>query len=174
MSSSRPAITAVLSAFATLAAFTAAAGCSHEQKTETRHPVAQAAPPAPAPRPAAKPPADEVAEAPQPKEGPAVYFDFDSSLLKDDSHRTLQDVADTVRKQNASLEIDGNCDELGTVEYNLALGEERARAAKEYLVRLGIPAKKIATVSYGSQRPKYPGHDDDAHAHNRRDDLVVR
>ena len=168
MSSSRLAITAALSALA------AAAGCSHRQKTETTsRPVAQAAP-APAPRPAARPPAEEVAEAPKPKEEPAVYFDFDSSLIKEDGRRVLQDIADSVRKKNASLEIQGNCDELGTVEYNLALGEARARAAKDYLTHLGVPARRIETVSYGSQRPRYPGHDDDAHAKNRRDDLLVR
>jgi peptidoglycan-associated lipoprotein len=155
-------------------AFTLAAACSHEEKKEPAHPVAQPAPARTAPQPAAKPPTEEVAEAPKAKEEPAVFFDFDSSLIKDDGRRVLQDVADNVRKQNASLEIEGNCDELGTTEYNLALGEARARAAKEYLVHLGVPSKKIATVSYGSQRPRYPGHDDDAHAKNRRDDLVIR
>ncbi|HEY7373184.1 MAG TPA: OmpA family protein [Polyangia bacterium] len=151
----------------------AATACSHEEKKEPARPVAQPAPTPPAPKPAAKP-TEEVAEAPKAKEEPAVFFDFDSSLIKDDGRRVLQDIADNVRKQNASLEIAGNCDELGTTEYNLALGEARARAAKEYLVHLGVSSKKIATVSYGSQRPKYPGHDDDAHAKNRRDDLVVR
>jgi peptidoglycan-associated lipoprotein len=169
MSPSRRAISAALFTFAA-----STAACSHEEKPPTTpRPVAQAAP-APAPKPAAQPPTDEVAEAPKPKEGSAVFFDFDSSLIKDDGRRVLQDVADNVRKQNASLEIEGNCDELGTVEYNLALGEARARAAKEYLVHLGVAPKKIATVSYGSQRPRYPGHDDDARAKNRRDDLVVR
>jgi peptidoglycan-associated lipoprotein len=153
----------------------AAAGCSHEQKVSpTAHPVTQAPPPAPARKVAAKAPAEEPAEAPKQKEDLAVYFDFDSSLIKDDARPVLQKVADSVRQQKASLEIEGNCDELGTVEYNLALGEERARAAKSYLVHLGVPANRIGTVSYGSQRPKYPGHDDDAHARNRRDDLVVR
>ena len=152
-----------------------AAGCSHEQKPQpTAHPVTQAPPPAPARKVAAQAPAEEPAETPRQKEDLAVFFDFDSSLIKDDARPVLQNVADTVRKQRASLQIAGNCDELGTVEYNLALGEERARAAKTYLMHLGVPANKIATVSYGSQRPKYPGHDDDARAKNRRDDLVVR
>jgi len=152
-----------------------AAGCSHEQKPQpTAHPVTQAPPPAPARKVATQAPAEEPAETSKQKEDLAVFFDFDSSLIKDDARPVLQNVADTVRKQKGSLEIAGNCDELGTVEYNLALGEERARAAKSYLVHLGVPANRIATVSYGSQRPKYPGHDDDAHAKNRRDDLVVR
>lgn len=153
----------------------AAAGCSHEQKVQpTAHPITQAPPPAPARKVAAPAPAAQPEEASKQKEDLAVYFDFDSSLIKDEAHPVLQKIADTVRQQKTSLEIEGNCDELGTVEYNLALGEERARAAKTYLVHLGVPARRIATVSYGSQRPKYPGHDDDARAKNRRDDLVVR
>ena len=86
----------------------------------------------------------------------------------------LQKVADRLRQRPASLRIEGNCDEVGTVEYNLALGEQRARAAKEYLMHLGVPSQKIATISYGSQRPKDPGHDDASHAQNRRDDLLIR
>ena len=86
----------------------------------------------------------------------------------------LQKVADTLHRQPAGLRIEGNCDEVGTVEYNIALGEQRARAAKEYLVHLGVPPEKIATISYGSQRPKDPGHDETSHAQNRRDDLVIR
>jgi peptidoglycan-associated lipoprotein len=152
----------------------AAVGCSHEEKppVATPRPVTQAPPP-PTRKVVAQAPA-EPAEIPKQKEDPAVFFDFDSSLLKDDGRRVLQEVADSVRsKKNASLQIAGNCDELGTTEYNLALGEERARAAKTYLTHLGVPAGRIATVSYGSQRPKYEGHDDDAHAKNRRDDLIV-
>jgi len=171
MISSRFALTAAVSVG--LAAATAA--CSHEEKPPAARPMpVTQAPPPPARKPVAQAPAAEPAEIPKQKEDLAVFFDFDSSLLKDDSRRVLQDVADTVRKKNASLAIEGNCDELGTVEYNMALGEERARAAKTYLTRLGVPANKIATVSYGSQRPKYAGHDDDAHAKNRRDDLIVR
>ena len=167
---SRFALTAALSVG--LAAANAA--CSHEEKPPvvTPRPVTQAPPP-PARKVVAQAPA-EPAEIPKQKEDLAVFFDFDSSLLKDDGRRVLQEVAAAVRKKNASLAIEGNCDELGTIEYNMALGEERARAAKTYLTHLGVPANKIATVSYGSQRPKYQGHDDDAHAKNRRDDLVLR
>jgi len=148
-------------------------GCSHEQKA----PPARPAPPpvaarvAPAPRPE---PAEAPSEAPQVSNEPAIYFDFDSYTLRSDAHSVLQKVASTLKARNAALEIDGNCDELGTIEYNLALGEERAKAAKSYLEHLGVPNAKVRTVSYGSERPKYPGHDDDAHAKNRRDDLIVR
>ena len=168
MPSSGLAITAALSLLA------AAAGCSHEQKVPTTAPpVTQAAPP-PARKVATSVPAAEPPEAPKQKADLAVFFDFDSALLKDEGRRVLQSIADAVHRQSASLAIEGNCDELGTTEYNLALGEERARAAKTYLMHLGVPASRIATISYGSQRPKYPGHDDDARARNRRDDLIVR
>jgi peptidoglycan-associated lipoprotein len=127
---------------------------------------------APPPRP--EPPAEAPSEAPQASNEPAIYFDFDSYTLRSDAHSVLQKVASTLKARNAGLEIDGNCDELGTIEYNLALGEERAKAAKSYLEHLGVPNAKVRTISYGSERPKYPGHDDDAHAKNRRDDLIVR
>jgi peptidoglycan-associated lipoprotein len=115
------------------------------------------------------------AEEPRRPDEPSIYFDFDSALLRPESHDVLQKIANSVRTSNRSkIRIEGNCDELGTIEYNMALGEERARAAQAYLLHLGVPKGRLQTVSYGSQRPKYPGHDDDAHAKNRRDDLVVR
>jgi peptidoglycan-associated lipoprotein len=152
-----------------------ALGCSHEQKAPPARPA-----PAPVaarvtpPPPPAEPPAEAPSEAPQSAE-PAIYFDFDSYTLRTDAHSVLQKIAQAVKaKGTGRLEIDGNCDELGTTEYNMALGEERARAAQTYLAHLGVPSGRMRTVSYGSERPKYPGHDDDAHAKNRRDDLIVR
>jgi peptidoglycan-associated lipoprotein len=152
-----------------------ATGCSHEQKAPPARPSAPVAarvqPRQPPPDPPTEAPPAPTAD----KDEPAIYFDFDSSTLRSEAHSVLQKVADEVKgKRNAALEIEGNCDELGTTEYNMALGEERARAAKSYLVHLGVPNGNVKTVSYGSQRPKYPGHDDDAHAKNRRDDLIVR
>jgi peptidoglycan-associated lipoprotein len=150
-------------------------GCSHEQKAPPAHPAPALAAARVAPRPPpTEPPAEAPSEAPQASNEPAIYFDFDSYTLRSDAHSVLQKVAGTLKARNAALEIDGNCDELGTIEYNLALGEERAKAAKSYLEHLGVPNAKVRTVSYGSERPKYPGHDDDAHAKNRRDDLIVR
>ena len=150
-------------------------GCSHEQKAPparpTPPPMAARAVRPPAPP---EPPPEQPSEAPMANDEPAIYFDFDSYTLRSDAHSVLQKVAGTLKARNAALEIDGNCDELGTTEYNLALGEERARAAKSYLEHLGVSNAKVRTVSYGSERPKYPGHDDDAHAKNRRDDLIVR
>ncbi len=160
---------------ATIASLVASVSCSHEQQIS----------PSPAPKPApprvvvsagpskAAPPAVPF-DTPKRKEGNAIFFDFDSALVRDDARSVLQKVADNLHQQPAGLRIEGNCDEVGTVEYNIALGEQRARAAKEYLVRLGVPSEKIATISYGSQRPKDPGHDETSHAQNRRDDLVIR
>jgi peptidoglycan-associated lipoprotein len=115
-----------------------------------------------------------VADSSKQKEDQAIYFDFDSSLVRDDARPVLQRVGDDLKAKPASLKIEGNCDEVGTVEYNIALGEARARAARDYLVHLGVPSSRIAVASYGSQRPKYPGHDETSHARNRRDDLIVR
>lgn len=160
---------------AMIAPLVASVGCSHEQK------ISQSSAPKPAPvrviasagpvKPVPPPP---VVDAPKRKEDDAIFFDFDSALVRDDARPVLQKVADALRQQPAGLQIEGNCDEVGTVEYNLALGEQRARAAKEYLVHLGVPSQKISTISYGSQRPKDAGHDDTSHAQNRRDDLVIR
>lgn len=105
---------------------------------------------------------------------PAIYFSLDSAQLSDDDRGVLQNVAGTFRQQHtAKVRIEGNCDDLGTTEYNLALGEHRALAAKEYLVHLGVPDGRIATISYGSSRPKYP-EDDSGRPKNRRDDVIVR
>jgi peptidoglycan-associated lipoprotein len=152
-----------------------ATGCSHAQKAPPARPsppvAARVQPRQPPPEPPTEAPPAPVAD----KEEPAIYFDFDSSTLRSEAHSVLQKIADEVKgKRNADLEIEGNCDELGTTEYNMALGEERARAAKTYLLHLGVPNAKVRTVSYGSERPRYAGHDDDAHAKNRRDDLIVR
>jgi peptidoglycan-associated lipoprotein len=151
-----------------------AGACSHTQTPDptpappvvaTQQPARR--PPPPAPEPAAAPPDDSKSN----KEL-AVYFDFDSALLRDDARPVLQKVA--AMAKNRSLRIEGNCDEVGTVEYNLALGEHRAIQAKDYLTKLGVPAGRIKTVSYGSQHPKDPGHDDSAHAQNRRDDFILK
>jgi peptidoglycan-associated lipoprotein len=102
----------------------------------------------------------------------AVYFPFDSARIEDGDKPALQAVAREAK--GSSIHIEGNCDERGTTEYNLALGDGRARAAAEYLQRLGVPARRIDFVSYGSERPKDPGHDDAAWAKNRRDDISIR
>jgi peptidoglycan-associated lipoprotein len=149
-------------------------GCSHEQKAPPVHPSQPIAAHAP-PRREAPAQTQIGNDVPKDQEEPVVFFDFDSYTLRKEAHPVLQKIASKFQAQNTEkLRIEGNCDDLGTTEYNLALGDERARAAKTYLVHLGVPDSRIATLSYGSERPKYPGHDDDARAKNRRDDLVVR
>jgi len=102
-----------------------------------------------------------------------VYFDFDSAELRQDGKETLTQNAAGI-KANASLavRIEGHCDERGTVEYNLALGDRRARAAKDHLISLGISGNKLRTISYGKERPADPGHNEQAWALNRRAEFV--
>ena len=117
---------------------------------------------------AAKPPSTE----PIPDIG-AIYFAFDSYDLTDQARMTLSQNAQWL-KQNTNLKIrvEGNCDERGTVEYNLALGEKRANVVKDYYISLGISANRIQTISYGKERPVDPSHTEDAWAKNRRSDTV--
>jgi peptidoglycan-associated lipoprotein len=152
--------------------FALAAGCSHEQQVtkQPQQPVAQA--PAPTPPP---PKQEPVEQASSKSQDDAVYFDFDSSMLRDDARPLLQDLAQKVKANpRAKIRIEGNCDERGTQEYNLGLGAHRADAAKKYLLSLGVPSSRIETVSYGAEKPKYTAHDEDAWSKNRRDDFVVK
>jgi peptidoglycan-associated lipoprotein len=152
-------------------------GCAHEDKSAKPVSSASAVPEAPKQprqRPVQTPKAEPEAPVASAKPEDAIYFDFDSSLVRDDARPVLQEVGAKVKEGHQSIKVEGNCDEVGTVEYNIALGEARARAAKEYLVHLGVPSKRITIASYGSQRPRDPGHDETAHAKNRRDDLLVR
>lgn len=139
----------------------------------------QAQAPAPMPAPAPKP-APAPAPAPMAKlEVPAfmterVYFDFDKSALKLEAQALLKKKAEWLKANPAAkLLIEGNCDERGTAEYNLALGERRAESAKKFLVDLGIDAKRISTISYGEERPMDPRHTEDAWAKNRNDGFVI-
>jgi peptidoglycan-associated lipoprotein len=104
-----------------------------------------------------------------------IYFDFDSYVLSQSARDTLANSAEYLLKKNLSIkvQIEGNCDERGSDEYNLALGEKRAKAALSYLVTLGVPAERLSFISYGKEKPADPGHDEAAWAKNRRDDFVV-
>jgi peptidoglycan-associated lipoprotein len=105
-------------------------------------------------------------------ENDKVYFDFDKSDLKPESQTVLKKIADWLSAHPAyALRVEGNCDERGTSEYNLALGERRANAAKKFLVALGIAENRISTISYGEERPADPGHNEEAWAKNRRDEF---
>lgn len=101
-----------------------------------------------------------------------VHFDFDSSVLSAEAQQILLDKAQWLRKNpGVSVVIEGHCDERGTNEYNMALGERRARAAYEYLVLLGIEAGRLTIISYGEEYPAVPGSNEEAWAKNRRDEF---
>lgn len=103
-----------------------------------------------------------------------LFFELDSSDVSGDGQKVLDANAAVLKKYPAmTITIEGHCDERGTAEYNLALGERRALAAKNYLVSLGIAADKIKTVSYGKEFPFDPGHDDAAWKNNRRAHFVI-
>jgi len=103
-----------------------------------------------------------------------IFFDFDEALIREDAKAILdRNVAWLKEHQKVRITIEGHCDERGTNEYNLALGERRARAAKEYLVAAGIDPGRIVTISYGEERPFVLGHDEEAWRWNRRAHFTV-
>ncbi len=105
---------------------------------------------------------------------PDVYFDFDKSGLKDDSRSHLERNASLLKTHDRfDLMIEGYCDERGTEEYNLALGERRANAVKGYLTSLGVAANRMRTVSYGSERQVCSEHQESCWSQNRRAHMVV-
>ena len=155
------------------------AACSKKKPEELPPPPPQTAP---APMPEAPPP-------PPPQTGPVpgsradflaqsgtdtVFFDTDSYDVDAEDQATLSRQAQWLAKYpNVSVTIEGHCDERGTREYNLALGERRANAAKNYLVSVGVPASRISVISYGKERPLATGSDEAAWAQNRRAVTVV-
>jgi peptidoglycan-associated lipoprotein len=153
------------------AAALAVAACSHAQPSPSAssEPSVEAAPP---PAPVVP---EQLAPAPRTVEiaATSVYFAFDSSELSADTRAMLQALFDQARQRpDQDLRIEGNCDERGTREYNLALGQRRADAAKNYLVGLGLDASHITAVSNGKERPRALGDDEAAWSQNRRDDLL--
>ncbi len=162
-----------------------AAGCAKKEVVKAEQPIAQ--PPKAVEAPAK--PVTPAPEAPTVKEEtvqetvkeavPAaslqtVYFDFDSYVLSAEARDILKKNAEWML-QNATVkvQIQGNCDERGSAEYNLALGENRAKSAVKYLETLGIPSSRLSYISYGKEKPADPGHDDAAWAKNRRDDFAL-
>lgn len=103
-----------------------------------------------------------------------VYFNFDSPLLSGEARDILAKNAELIKHDGvARVLIEGNCDERGSDEYNLALGEKRAKAARQYLVTMGVPAERLSVISYGKEKPRDPGHGENAWAKNRRDEFVI-
>jgi peptidoglycan-associated lipoprotein len=103
-----------------------------------------------------------------------VYFEYDRFTILEDQKTTLnQDAAWLKANPAVKVTIEGHCDERGTAEYNLGLGERRARAVKEYLAAAGIAANRLTTISYGKERPLVLGHDENAWKWNRRVHFAV-
>jgi peptidoglycan-associated lipoprotein len=103
-----------------------------------------------------------------------VHFDFDSSVVKASEKPHAAAVADHLKADGkAAVRVEGNCDERGTEEYNRALGERRALAVREELIRLGVDPKRVETISYGEDRAVDPGHDEAAWKKNRRADFIL-
>ena len=130
--------------------------------------------PAPEPEPQAvvvepaKPITPQV-EAPVPVELKDIFFEFDQSRIRSEAMNTLNANGKALLADPAlKMTLEGHCDERGTVEYNLALGDRRARSTKDYLVSYGVEAARLSTVSYGEERPFVQGHDESAWAQNRR------
>jgi len=141
-----------IKAIAAIAALMFAAACSSEQAT--------------APSGTAVTPGS-IADFKQ-NVGDRVYFDTDQSVVREDGRQTLGKQAEWLKKYtNYPITIEGKCDERGTREYNLALGERRANAVKQYLVAQGVPAQRVNTISYGKERPEVVGSDEGAWARNR-------
>jgi peptidoglycan-associated lipoprotein len=157
-----------------LALLVVALGCASRKQVTT----AEVEPPPP-------PPAQEETTTPPPppaQSEPEVrltltdaFFDFDEAALRADAKSALENNAKWLQKNTGSgVVIEGHCDERGSVEYNLALGERRAKAAKDYLVSYGISASRLTTISYGEERPFDPGHSETAWAQNRRAHFVAK
>jgi peptidoglycan-associated lipoprotein len=102
-----------------------------------------------------------------------VYFEYDRSQVKASEHSKLDAIASFMKSGNRAVRVEGHCDERGTEEYNRSLGERRALAAREYLVRAGVPADRLDTISHGEDKPAVPGHNEAAWSKNRRAEFVL-
>jgi peptidoglycan-associated lipoprotein len=103
-----------------------------------------------------------------------IYFGFDDYTLTSEAQSTLTAMAEGMKaSKSAVIQIEGHCDERGTVEYNLALGERRAQSVKNFLTQLGVEAARLSTISYGEEKPVSQGHAEDSWAKNRRAEFVV-
>jgi peptidoglycan-associated lipoprotein len=104
-----------------------------------------------------------------------VYFDFDKSDLRKDARDSLNKNGELLlkSKKDAIIKIEGHCDERGSAEYNLALGERRAKSAQQYLLTLGVQPDRLSVISYGKEKPAVQGNDESAWAKNRRAEFVI-
>jgi peptidoglycan-associated lipoprotein len=170
--------------FAATAIAVAVAGCASNPSSESPAQNASASPavhsaPTQASRAASSAPAassnasgSNVAAVTAPSER-SVYFDYDSNVLRNEYVPVVQSNARYLsRQRSAPVRVEGNTDERGSREYNLALGQRRADAVKERLTLLGVPAQQIETVSFGEEKPRAEGENEQAYSKNRRADIV--
>ena len=145
--------------------------CQKKMVDATPEPVAKPAPaPAPKPEPAPAP----VYKTPDVVMQEDIYFEFDKSTLTPSAQDNLLRKAEWLRENpDVTVTIEGHCDDRGTNEYNLALGDRRAESAKAFLVDLGIGASRLTTISYGEERPLCPEQSEECWAKNRRGHFVV-
>ncbi|MGS0891255.1 peptidoglycan-associated lipoprotein Pal [Burkholderia stagnalis] len=157
--------------FAVIAALAVLGGCHQAARTPDNAGMA----PTPSSETVATVTADELDNPNGPLAKRSIYFDFDGYSVKPEYQSLLQAHADYLRSHPARrVLIQGNTDERGTSEYNLALGERRSQAVMNSLETLGVPASQLEAVSLGKEKPVAQGHDEEAWAQNRRADLVYR
>jgi len=105
---------------------------------------------------------------------PDIDFDYDKYDIREDGKSVLKSLADyLIKNPSVKVLIEGHCDERGTSEYNLGLGDKRAKAAQDYLLSLGVPSSRISTISYGKEKPHCSEHAEECWAKNRRDQFVI-
>ena len=103
-----------------------------------------------------------------------IYFDYDQSSIRSDARQALRNNFDILRQRgDVRVELQGNCDERGSSEYNFALGERRAKAVRDYLVQLGLSSGQMTSVSFGEENPAVMGHGESVFSKNRRVDFAV-
>ncbi|MEN6615777.1 MAG: peptidoglycan-associated lipoprotein Pal [Syntrophorhabdus sp.] len=130
--------------------------------------------PPPAAEPAKVQPPEKKVEVPVPAPMKDIYFDFDKYNIRDTDAAILKENMNWLNaNKGKKVRIEGHCDERGTVEYNLVLGQKRADSAKNFLVNLGADSRTLETVSYGKEKPIDPGHNEAAWAKNRRDHFLA-
>lgn len=150
---------------ATLGAVLTFAACSNDKPATDPVAPTEAAAETPAAPPA--PPAGDLKTDP-------IYFGFDDYTLNADAQAKLTAMADALKaSKSAAIQIQGHCDERGTIEYNLALGERRAQSVKNFLSQLGVESARLSTISFGEEKPVAEGHSEDAWSKNRRAEFAV-
>ncbi|HWR72507.1 MAG TPA: peptidoglycan-associated lipoprotein Pal [Nitrospirota bacterium] len=141
---------------------------------EPQKPAVEAPAPAPEPAPAVVKPEPAERSAAAAAGLQPIYFDFDRSFIRDDAKAVMKENANWLKANpKVKVRIEGNCDERGTIEYNQALGQRRASAAKKYLTDLGVSAGRISLISYGKEKPVCSNTTEECWQQNRRDDLVA-